>query len=569
MALPLVFISYRQLDDAQRLRVRDFAERLRGCGIEVVLDQFYKDKRPGGPPEGWPKWSSDQAIHAEKVLIIGSEAWFRCFDGKEQPGTGLGAACEAGNLRQRIYDLGGEQYIIRVAYFDDTDVSALSFDLKRYHRFNVARDFDDLVAWVTGEPFVLNGGTETKPRTLRFWSTRESIDKGEITVLAIIETVLAVALLVILTAQLNLYAILAKVCVLAPLALLRTSRSVELGIRFAKLIWTDIPSWHFLPKFSVALAFGVASYFCWQFALPKSTHIPLFLWGTYFVAAIKWVEFLVIRVTATVLGVCSSPIESLIAIPSNWRRLVLAEDSHHCPTYLPGITNGPLEKLINVSEKFGPEPDLSAGSLWRWFNMFFEYAEFIFLYVFASAFRWSVKATCLIYLPLVWIANKAQYSPRTSVKAMLHDYLVDDIQRVRRWLAFLSVSALTMKVAVWWHLDEARAWAHEHLPLWALKVVHDWRHYLDPQHVPWWQITPAINGALAVGLFVYARRVLNLKDHVPADALVLRNWRIVNVLSSALSIYTILCVLLLTWKAGDLMGTMQKLRQMFDHRVVP
>jgi hypothetical protein len=169
----------------------------------------------------------------------------------------------------------------------------------------------------------------------------------------------------------------------------------------------------------------------------------------------------------------------------------------------------------------------------------------------------------------VWIANKAQYSPRTSVKAMLHDYLVDDIQLVRRWLAILSVSALTVKVVVWWHLDEVGAWAHEQLPVWALKVVHDWRHYLDPQHVPWWQITPAINGALAVGLFLYARRVLNLKDRVPADAVVLRNWRIVNVLSAALSIYTIVCVLLLTWKAGDLMGTLHKLWQMFDHRVLP
>jgi len=194
---------------------------------------------------------------------------------------------------------------------------------------------------------------------------------------------------------------------------------------------------------------------------------------------------------------------------------------------------------------------------------------FSLIYALTLSYRWSLKATCLIYLPLVWIANKAQYSPRTSVKAMLHDYLVDDIQRVRRWLTVLSVSALTVKIMVWWHLDAVRSWAHEHLPVWVLKVVHDWRHYLDPQHVPWWQITPAINGMLAVGLFIYARRLLNLKDHVPADAVVLRNWRIVNVLSAALSVYTIVCVLLLTWKAGDLMGTLHKLWQMFDHRVLP
>ena len=42
-----VFISYRQTDDVQRQRVRDFAERLQSCDIDVLLDQFVL----GGKPE--------------------------------------------------------------------------------------------------------------------------------------------------------------------------------------------------------------------------------------------------------------------------------------------------------------------------------------------------------------------------------------------------------------------------------------------------------------------------------------------------------------------------------------
>lgn len=150
--MPKVFISYRQIDDAQRQRVRDFAVRIRGCGIEVVLDQFFKDDHPGGPPEGWPKWSSDQAIHTEKVLVIGNAPWFRCFDGTEAPGVGLGAACEAGDLRQRIYKLGGVQDIIRVAYFDRSDISGISFHLERYDRFHAVDHFTDLIRWLGGTP---------------------------------------------------------------------------------------------------------------------------------------------------------------------------------------------------------------------------------------------------------------------------------------------------------------------------------------------------------------------------------------------------------------------------------
>lgn len=565
MALPQVFISYRQLDDAQRQRVRDFAERLRGRGIQVVLNQFFKDSHPGGPPEGWPKWSSEQAIHAEKVLIIGNEPWFRCFDGKKQPGTGLGAACEAGNLRQRIYDLGGEQDIIRVAYFDDNDVSALSFDLKRYHRFHIGRDFDDLVAWVKGTPFVPKASTETRPRALRFWSTRESIDKGEITVLAIIETALAVALLITLTVWFDTVKWIAGACAFAPLTLLRTKKSVERGLSVLdwaesgqKMLFTVINSISIGATVGLTLHLFRHGFFTWTWLV-----CPILL------ALGHWVYFFVIRALASLEMLFKNPLDALAAIPINWKRVTFTEDSHSQPVLMPGTINTAFDLVLaNL-------PHIESVRIsWQLLAKIIAQNLALFiavpcLYAFTAAYRWSVKATCLIYLPLVWIANKAQYSPRTSVKAMLHDYLVDDIQRVRRWLAFLSVSALTMKVAVWWHLDDARAWAHEHLPLWALKVAHDWRHYLDPQHVPWWQITPAINGALAVGLFVYARRVLNLKDHVPADAVVLRNWRIVNVLSAALSIYTIVCVLLLTWKAGDLMGTVQKLWQMFDHRVLP
>ncbi|HUT34487.1 MAG TPA: uroporphyrinogen decarboxylase family protein [Planctomycetota bacterium] len=148
--MPEVFISYRQLDDEQRLRVRAFAERLVACGIEVILDQFYLDDHPEGPPEGWPKWSSDRATETQRVIIIGTEAWFRCFDGKQPPGTGLGAACEAQDLRQRIYDHAGVNEDIRVVLFDDADAGHISFKLKGWHWLHAERDFDSIVRWLGG-----------------------------------------------------------------------------------------------------------------------------------------------------------------------------------------------------------------------------------------------------------------------------------------------------------------------------------------------------------------------------------------------------------------------------------
>lgn len=47
-----VFLSYRQTSDVERVRVRSFGERLRVCGINVVLDQFLLDEKPEGPADG-------------------------------------------------------------------------------------------------------------------------------------------------------------------------------------------------------------------------------------------------------------------------------------------------------------------------------------------------------------------------------------------------------------------------------------------------------------------------------------------------------------------------------------
>jgi tetratricopeptide (TPR) repeat protein len=148
--MPEVFISYRQIDDAERLRVRAFAELLRSSGLTVILDQFYLEDHPGGPNDGWDKWSSDRALKTEFVLIIGTESWFQCFEKSQKPGTGLGAACEADDLRHRIYEAGGVIENIRVVLFDDAESKHIPAKLKRYHRFNAQRDFAKIVQWLGG-----------------------------------------------------------------------------------------------------------------------------------------------------------------------------------------------------------------------------------------------------------------------------------------------------------------------------------------------------------------------------------------------------------------------------------
>jgi ATP/maltotriose-dependent transcriptional regulator MalT len=147
-----VFVSYRQLHDAERARVRGFAERLRSHGINVILDQFYLDEHPGGPPEKWSKWSSDQAARAERVIIIGSEAWFQCFEGTQPAGSGLGAAYEADDIRTRLYKSANINESIRIVLLEDLDARSIPGKLEGYHRFHGDRDFGAIVRWLGGLP---------------------------------------------------------------------------------------------------------------------------------------------------------------------------------------------------------------------------------------------------------------------------------------------------------------------------------------------------------------------------------------------------------------------------------
>jgi hypothetical protein len=166
-----VFLSYRHENDTHRTRVRGLGEKLRVAGIDVVLDQFFRDANPGGPDEGWPTWSKSQASRSEKILIVGSPGWYRCYDGTEVPGVGLGAAAEGRIISQRIYNRSGVNPVARLVVFGSADESGVPLDLQGYQYFHADEDFDYIVGWIKGGPLTtpplgLPSGWPTAPPVL-------------------------------------------------------------------------------------------------------------------------------------------------------------------------------------------------------------------------------------------------------------------------------------------------------------------------------------------------------------------------------------------------------------------
>jgi hypothetical protein len=85
-----VFLSYRHESPEHARATRRLGELLRQVGIPVELDQFYVEQHPGGPDEGWPKWSENRANQSACVLVIPSEGWFAVYNGTAPDGVGCG-----------------------------------------------------------------------------------------------------------------------------------------------------------------------------------------------------------------------------------------------------------------------------------------------------------------------------------------------------------------------------------------------------------------------------------------------------------------------------------------------
>ena len=145
-----VFISYRHEGPEHAQVVRRLGELLRQAKIPVALDQFRLEDHPGGPDLGWPKWCEDCANQSACVLIIGSEGWFSAYEKQLHRGW-VWQATEADVFRQLLYDGGGDNPQIRLAFLHNVPVQQVPVRLRAWQQF---RPFDnddqlnELIRWI-------------------------------------------------------------------------------------------------------------------------------------------------------------------------------------------------------------------------------------------------------------------------------------------------------------------------------------------------------------------------------------------------------------------------------------
>ncbi len=100
-----VFISYSWDSPEHQERVLQLANTLRAkVGVDADIDKYVRATPPFTPAQGWDLWMQERLEWAEFVLIVCTETYKRRFEGREEPGRGLGVSWEGTIIRQNLYN---------------------------------------------------------------------------------------------------------------------------------------------------------------------------------------------------------------------------------------------------------------------------------------------------------------------------------------------------------------------------------------------------------------------------------------------------------------------------------
>jgi len=354
---------------------------------------------------------------------------------------------------------------------------------------------------------------------MRWVSSKESVAKGELSVLAIVETLCAIALVFYLSSHFNTLRWLAIAMCVSPLLLLRTDESTRLGIDWYNRIWRAAKGWD-----------------SWMDdRAPKG--------GIWFVAAIL-VNFastnlrvfapLPVRIGATLRRLFRDLKGTIQSIPRNWSRVTLATDTFFAPEFIPGDTETSLTNFLSATFAQQPRSRVSlVNFLWL---LVVAGTFFSVLFLPALLYRWSLKATSIIYAPLVFVAHST-FSEGKDLRTKLELIKRGDLSRIRVWYGVIAIAAFLVKLVLMMNLPGFADWWNGH-PVSRILAI-----YVAPAEIPKWQLAELANSVLAIGLMLFARHALLRYElqHPWPEVPVERILGFVSGLRWVLALYAIVC----------------------------
>jgi hypothetical protein len=128
---PKVFISYSHDSLEHARRVLGLAERLRSDGVDAHIDQYVA----GTPEEGWPRWMRNELAHANFVLLVCTETYYRRFNGLEVLDKGKGVDWEGQLATLELYNARNRTAKFVPIFFTSQDEQFIPESLSGHSRY--------------------------------------------------------------------------------------------------------------------------------------------------------------------------------------------------------------------------------------------------------------------------------------------------------------------------------------------------------------------------------------------------------------------------------------------------
>lgn len=311
---------------------------------------------------------------------------------------------------------------------------------------------------------------------MRTYSSPESVHSGEIALLAIAETITAIAIYIAVAIEFQTVIHVVIPVTLAPLFLLRTSQSIHWALEKYNYIGNAI------------LTYQAAD-----------SIFPAFIYERLLMPALLVLSALAIRATSTVYWLAKSPRQALRAIPENWYKQTFCLDSAHPPELLPNEAHEVQKdkKNLTLFSMISRVDGSGYYSTWEPFSLLPFVFPFLPAYLFAFIYRLTFKATSIIYFPLVWV-TQISLNDKRSVDTRLQRVKDSEIEKARRAIAIVLLPAIALKFAVYLGaitIDEA---------LDKLIVKSAGQSVMSASSWPMWSLGVMLEVALSFALLFFA-----------------------------------------------------------------
>ncbi len=275
---------------------------------------------------------------------------------------------------------------------------------------------------------------------MRVYSTPESVLRNEISILAIIETVIVLSLSLFIAIYYNYFWHIAIGASLGIFLLLRTDVSTHRGLSWLDIIYAKYLIFALIP-------------FKNEFSKKRETkdiHFLQVLIIVYFLLIVGFISFF-IKILATLFTVLQKPLYSIKEIPYNWFRIAFAIDLIDPPELIPGIENcdfhDELPKSIKWSVLGRRMFSTIKSTKLRNFSSFLIFSPVIIVYCFmylpAFLYRFSLKSTTLIYFPLIWLIG-GKNQKQKNIKLIVDDLLDSKYERLKYYFSWFAIFVLTI-----------------------------------------------------------------------------------------------------------------------------